>query len=207
MKKYTFRIIVIFLAVLSIVLVSLFSVIPSYYKNTYENKKTAENLYNLCKYVYTFKNTELIIKYYPVLLFDTDYNEYSWESEKDNMLSELLDTSLKKSEYDVFKEYLSKACKTYSNDVIAEEFVVVFIWEYYDQSNNLEKTYELFESVIDSFPNSISKVSICSEYAYFARSNTDDTEKFEEIYRMQKELAAKASESHEELYKDWLDLQ
>ena len=42
--------------------------IPSYYKNTYENKKTAENLYNLCKYVYTFKNTELIINYYPVLI-------------------------------------------------------------------------------------------------------------------------------------------
>ena len=194
MKKKITLIIGVFLVVLSMVLLSLFCLVPNYYKKMYESNKSSKNLYDLCKYIYTFNNNEMILDYYPVLLFDTQYDDYSWEYEKDNMITKLLEKSINYSEFHIFKDVLSKSCVTYSTEEFAEICVVGFIYGYYEQSNNLEETYSLFETAINSFRSIEYKFSLCSEYAEFVNLYTDDTEKFEEVNNRQKNLAEKVKE-------------
>ena len=187
-KKFTI-IVCVSLVVFSIVLLSLFCIVPNYYESRYETNKSSENLYELCKYVYTFNNNEMVLKYYPVLLFETNYDNYSWEYEKDNMVTRLIEKSINYSDFDTLKDLLSKACITYSTEEFAEICVIDFIYGYYEQYNKLEETYSLFETAINSFNSVEYKFSLCTEYAQFVNLYTDNTEKFEEVNNRKKDLA------------------
>lgn len=197
MKK-AFSIIVVLLCVLSIVLVSLFYLVPSFYENRYQEETTLENLYKLCDYVYTFHNSDLILKYYPKLIFETEYDKYSWENEKDNMMTKLLKTALNNSDFDIFKDYLSKSYVTYSTTKFAEISIIEFIYGYYDQYADLNNTYELFDIMIDTCPDIVSQFVFCQEYAEFVNLYTDDAAKFEEVNDRKKKLVKKVKEYWEQ---------
>lgn len=188
-KKNIFIIAGVFIGSISILLVSLFFLIPGHYEKQYKEEKSVETLYELCDYVYTFHNSDLILKYYPTLIFETNYNKYSWEYEKDNMLTKLLQTSLNDASYDEFVEYLSKSYSTYSTTTFAEISIIDFINGYYEIYGDLEKTYNLYEVLIDTCPNVVGKFTFCQEYAQFVNLYTDDTKKFEKVNNRSKDLA------------------
>ena len=188
-KKNIFIIVGVFIGSISILLVSLYVLIPGHFEKQYEEEKSVETLYKLCDYVYTFHNSDLILKYYPTLIFETDYEEYSWEYEKDNMLTKLLQTSLNDASYDVFVEYLSKSYNIYSTTKFAEICIIDFINGYYEIYGDLKNTYNLYEVIIDTCPDVVGKFTFCQEYTEFVNLYTDDTEKFEEINNWKKDLA------------------
>lgn len=189
MKKKIFIILASLLCVVSVTLISLFDIIPQYLENKYNEEKKIGNLYKLCEYVYTFHNSDLILKYYPTLIFESIYNEYSWDYEKDNMLTRLLQTSLNEASYDIFTEYLSKSYNTYSNTKIAEINIIDFINGHYEIYGDLEKVYNLYEVIIDACPDIVGKFTFCQEYVQFVCLYTDDTKKFEEVNNKSKDLA------------------
>lgn len=201
MKKKVFVIFGVLICVVSISLISLFSIIPQYLENRYNDEKNAGNLYKLCDYVYTFHNSDFILKYYPTLIFETNYNEYSWEYEKDNMLTKLLQTSLNNASYEVFVQYLSKSYITYSSTKIAEINIIDFVNAYYEIYSDLNNTYNLYEVIIDTCPNVVGKFTFCQEYSQFVNLYTDDTEKFQEVNNRKKDLAEEVKEHWENIEK------
>ena len=109
------------------------------------------------------------------------------------MVTKLLEKSINYSEFDIFKDLLSKSCETYSTEEFAEICVVDFIYGYYEKYNNLEETYSLFESAISAFTSIEYKFSICAEYVQFINLYTEDTQKFEDVNNRKKDLAEKVA--------------
>ena len=135
---------------------------------------TANNLLTLCKISGVFKDEELVVEYYPKLIFDDEANIVPID-EKDEMICAFLEAVLKLDDFEKQKKFLKKSYLSFSNFESATRGGTGFIISYYDETKDKNKCYELYELLLESSSdlNYKFKNAIYTKYIAFIIENND----------------------------------
>lgn len=160
---------------------------PKIFEYIYVNNMTTNNLLILCKISDMFKDEKLVVEYYPELIFDEKTNIVSID-EKNEMICDFLEALLKLEDFEKQKLFLEKAYLSFSDLESATRGGTGFVISYYAETRDKDKSYELYELLLETSSKLDYKFknAIYTKYIAFIIENGD--------YELLEEVRAKRIE-------------
>lgn len=152
-----------------LLLFAVFYSFPYMVKFNYNRSKELKDLYFLCKVSVFYNKDDFAIEYIPQLITKDENQSFIDDFQRDELLFEYLTSMLELGDFNEQQSALGKCFVLFSNIETAIPYSTNFIFSYYDQSKDLEKSKLLFEILLDA-SNDMDfeyKNGIYSKYIFF----------------------------------------